>query len=423
MKIKSLVFQISGGFVLTTLLIFSIITITYKIGLSRAIESWSVDQDTHLRDIAEKLLTGGEITANDVPENIPLFVYDTQYNILFSNRGGGKKNLEKRTFTDITVDGEILGYYSTSTLHFMDTNANMQFTEAIDRAIFLAIIISSIVITFVSIFLSKKIHKPTKEIVEFIKRIEEGERGITIRTFGAPEMERIATVINDLSLKLQRESEIRNQWARDVAHDLRTPVSALKVQFEAMSSGVLEINQERLKKNLKEVEAMEYLVEDLSDLMRLEEPEVKLYLDNVSMKDLTQQINLHDPVISEKDLSISMDFEIEEIFCDEMLMGRALSNLWNNALRHCNSGGYITLSTKRTSESVVISIKNSGDVIPEYELNKIFDRLYRGETSRHSRGSGLGLSITKRIVNLHGGDIIVRSCSEEGTIFDIMIPI
>lgn len=423
MKVKSLVFQISGGFVLTTLLIFSIISVTYKIGLNQAIESWSEDQNIHLKSIAEDILTGGDISRIDIPYNIPLFIYDKDYKLLFSNRGGGKKNLENRALTEVIVEQELIGYYSTSTIHFMDTSANQQFTEAIDRAILLAIIISSIVITFVSIFLSKKIHRPTKEIVQFIKRIEAGERGITIRTFGAPEMERIATVINDLSLKLQRESEIRNQWARDVAHDLRTPVSALKVQFEAMSSGVLEVNQERLKKNLKEVEAMEYLVEDLSDLMRLEEPEVKLFKDNVPINDLIQQINLHDPVIEEKGLVIRMDFHIDEVFCDEMLMGRALSNLWNNALRYSNHGGQIILSTNRSGNHSVISINNSGDVIPEYELTKIFDRLYRGETSRHSYGSGLGLSITKRIVNLHSGDIDVRSLKEEGTTFDIVIPV
>lgn len=423
MKVKSLVFQISGGFVLTTLLIFTIISITYKIGLNQAIESWSEDQNSHLRSIAEDVLTRGGVGSSDIPNNVPLFIYDIEYNLLFSNRGGGKKNLENRTLTEIVIDGELLGYYSTSTIHFMDTNANQQFTEAIDWAIFLAIIISSVVITFVSIFLSKKIHKPTKEIVQFIRRMESGERGITIRTFGAPEMERIATVINDLSLKLQREAELRNQWARDIAHDLRTPVSALKVQFEAMSSGVLEINKERLKKNLKEVEAMEYLVEDLSDLMRLEEPELELINDIVPIKDLINQINLHDPVIVEKGLNIHMNFNVDEIYCDEMLMGRALSNLWNNALRYSNPGGHITLSTDRTTDGIVISINNSGDVIPEHELTKIFDRLYRGETSRHSYGSGLGLSISKRIVSLHGGDIHVRSVKEKGTTFDIVIPL
>lgn len=423
MRVKSLVFQISGGFILTTLIIFIIISITYKIGLNRAIERWSDNQYLQVRSVAEKVLTQGSITKDEVSDSIPIFVYDKSYVLLFSNRGGGKKNIENRELLEVVIDDELMGYYSTSSTHFMDTNANKQFTRAIDRAIVLAIIISSIVITFVSIFLSKKIHKPTKEIVEFIRRIEAGERGITLRTFGAPEMERIASVINDLSMKLQREAEIRSQWARDVAHDLRTPVSALKVQFEAMSSGVLEINKERFKKNLKEVEAMEYLVEDLSDLMRLEEPELRLIRSHISISDLFQYMNLHDPVIEEKKIVVQMNIGNDELYCDEMLMGRAISNLWSNAIRYTNQGGTISISSSVLDQKTVISIQNSGDPIPEYELNKIFDRLYRGETSRHSRGSGLGLSITKRIITLHGGDITVRSTLDEGTTFEIMVPL
>lgn len=422
MRVKSLGFQIFSGFLLATAIIFIIISTTYRLGLSRAIDKWSRDVTNELEYIATTIITTGIVDDNNVPNEVPLFVYDREYNLLYSNRGGGKKNLENREYVSITIGDEIIGYYSTSRIDFMDNMANQQFTTAIDSAIRLAIIISTVVILILSLMMSKRVAHPTRSIINFIKGMEAGERGVSLNIEGPMELEKIAEVISVLNHQLQREAEIRRQWARDVAHDLRTPVSALKAQFEAMDSGVLDITKDRLQRNLKEVEAMEFLIEDLSELMRLEEPELKLIKDRVLTEELLSHFDTHNPVVQEKGLEVSIHCEVEELYCDEMVLGRALSNLWSNALRYSNSGGEIEILCNKEGDYSVISIRNSGEVIPKLELGKIFDRLYRGETARNSRGSGLGLSIVKRIVELHSGEISVSSSREKGTIFSITIP-
>ncbi len=189
-----------------------------------------------------------------------------------------------------------------------------------------------------------------------------------------------------------------------------------------MSLGALEINKKRIKQNLQEVFRMEVLVEDLSELMKLEEPELKLCSTSIETKEFINQIVYRNrEELKSRDISLIIKNHANEFVGDEMLLHRAISNIWTNAVRHTHNGGNITLSVKFLDKDLVINISNSGDVIPKEELKCIFNRLFRGETARNSLGSGLGLTICEKIITLHGGSIGVTSTSHE-TIFSVSIP-
>lgn len=424
MRGNSLFSQIFGGFLISIILFTVILLIFYKIGLSGAIDRWSEHSLTEVKEIARIIILGEDDVDNLVSsEDEPIFIYNMNKELIFTNRGKNSKIRNPEDFVPVYTNKEVIGYLYTSQVHFMDIKANKQFTYAITKAIIYALLISTVLVVILSLIITGKISRPAKNIANSLEILSQGEKGHTIEPTGALEIRQITQSLNLLSQKLAREGELRTQWARDIAHDLRTPVAALKAQFEGMSYGALDINLSRINQNLKEVFRMEVLVEDLSELMKLEEPELKLYLDSINTDDFVNEIvSRGTKEATEKNIKITIDNNVPDFVADEMLLHRAVSNIWSNAIRHVNESGEISILTKDVGKSLQLVISNSGDVIPIDELEKIFDRLFRGEVARNSQGSGLGLTITKRIIELHGGSINVTSNSNTGTSFIINIP-
>ena len=233
----------------------------------------------------------------------------------------------------------------------------------------------------------------------------------------------IARSANRLSRQLLDEQELRRQWAEDLAHDLRTPIAALKAQFEGMKDGVLDLSPGRIAKSLREINQVEKLVLDLEELSRLESPEMvprrrKIVLAHL-FHDLGERIAL---ALQGKSVEMTIEAQGVWVEADETLLQRALSNILSNAVRHVEEGGKIFLSAAR-NETVVIRIGNTGEPIRGEELPRLYDRLYRGEKARTSPGSGLGLTIAKKIIDIHGGRIRISSIADRGTTVQIDLPV
>ena len=230
-------------------------------------------------------------------------------------------------------------------------------------------------------------------------------------------MQTIAESAFALQEQLSNEERLRRQWTQDIAHDLRTPVAALKAQFEAIQEGVVDASPDRLNAVYGEVERIEELVNDLRELSRIESPEMTLApttLDlNYFVRRLEQRFR---PLAEERDLSLRSEVSLRsdtssrnnsdrcDFVADEHMLSRALSNVIQNAVQHTESGGEIVLNAYRNDGYVVFDVVNTG-TIDEKDIPHVFDRLYRGENSRGSRGSGLGLSITKAIAEAHDGGV------------------
>ncbi len=421
--IKNSIFvKIFTGFLITIALFSTILLVSYNVGLTGAVDNWSNNSLIEIKEISLKILDN-DIKGLNIPQDNPIFIYNVNKELIYSNRGSGRKNSSEKEFIPVYKDNKLMGYFISPKKHFLDSEANKQFTNAITNALIFAIILSTILVIFIALFVSGSISRPTKNVVTFLQELSQGEQGKTIKTKGTHEIQKIINAVNHLSMELARDEELRSQWARDIAHDLRTPVSALKAQFEGMSRGVLDINKKRVEQNLKEILRMEYLVEDLSELMKLEDPETTLYIDEIISTDFISQIkNISLLDIESKNITTEFKYKTESFIADEMLLYRAVSNIWVNAVRHTEAGGTITMYIDNNSEQTTISIINSGEIIPEKEIDKIFDRLFRGEKARNSSGSGLGLTISQKVINLHNGSISVTSSVDSGTNFTISLP-
>lgn len=423
MKKYTLFTQIFSGFIISIVIFTIILFIFFRVGLQSAIGKWEENSIKSIKDTAIKILMdNGDTTNLEIPIEEPIFVYDVNKVLIYSNRGSGKRNTNEKDYLPLFIENKLVGYLYTVKIHFMDNSANEQFSKAIIEAILLALLFSIFVVIVLSVFITKKISLPAKRISKFLENLTDDSLGLQLNIDGANELKSISLAVNNLSTRLSDERKIRRQWSSDIAHDLRTPVSALKAQFEAMSQGVLDINMKRVNQNLNEVLRMELLVEDLSELMRLEEPELQLYPGEINSDEFIKQISSRNKEeLSTKNITLIIENTTKSFIGDEMLLHRGVSNLWNNAIRHTNIGGYIKFSITNNASFTYIIIENSGSIISKEDLDRVFDRLYRGEIARESKGSGLGLTITKKIVDLHLGTIDLTS-DGNGTIFSIEIP-
>ncbi|HUV07435.1 MAG TPA: HAMP domain-containing sensor histidine kinase [Spirochaetia bacterium] len=254
-------------------------------------------------------------------------------------------------------------------------------------------------------------------------QISRGNLDISIPEKGVGEITRIARSANQLRVQLKREKELRQQWAQDIAHDLRTPISVLKAQFEGMHDGVLDLSLERFERNLNEIARVEHLVSDLEELMVLETPEKKINRVRINARTFLDSLrHTYSYELEKRKIRLECRTDVPVVFADQGMIDRAVSNFMANALRHTPENGTIGVFIERRNGEVAIRVSDTGDGIPSDEIGRVFDRLFRGDHARNSPGSGLGLTIARKIAELHGGSVTIQSRLGAGTTVELLLP-
>ena len=391
------------------------------LGLQRSIDEWDKTRSNQLKTLATQILRDrpAEVT---VPGNDPLFVYDANGNLVFSNRRQGARPRTAGEPHPILVDGRLLGSYQVGNQTFRNDKANTRFLESLDRSLWLALALSLAVAVVSALFFSRRLSAPAVRMASALDRITRGDLATEVPPEGAREIAMIGDSANRLRMQLQREQDLRRQWVQDVAHDLRTPVAALWAQLEAMRDGVLTVSTERFDKVMREVGRVRELVADLEELMRLESPETRVSVKSLDIRDLVEEIrDRFAHILNEKKIQFRAEVPTVKILADPRLIQRAVSNFLANAVRHCPEGGSVAVTVELREDAVHLCVMNSGDPIPPQDLDRVFDRLFRGERARNTAGSGLGLTIARRIAQLHGGDVSIAN-RPDGVIVEMQLP-
>jgi len=235
----------------------------------------------------------------------------------------------------------------------------------------------------------------------------------------------LTRAFNQMSAELAQVIQSRRQMTADIAHDLRTPITIIAGYIEALRDDVLQPSQERFDIIHTEVQYLRRLVGDLRTLSLTDAGEINLELQPVSPTELLEKIAAaHWQCAEQRKITLRVQGDhLPVINVDPDRMTQVLSNLTVNALRHTPEGGQINFSARRQGDYVRLCVQDSGEGIPPESLERVFDRFYRGDDSRHqlSEESGLGLPIAKSIVEAHGGEISVDSELGVGTTFTIIL--
>ena len=288
-----------------------------------------------------------------------------------------------------------------------------------------------IVVISISIFLSQKISKPIIVVSKMTDFIKKGGYDQTLEYESSiVEIDNLINSINDLSKELYKMENMRKKLTSDISHELRTPLTSIQTHLEAMIDGIWEASPERLNSVNEEVIRLSHLVNQLKNLAKYDDEKNKLHISEVDLKQLIKNI-IYNNQSSAFEKNIKIEYDLEKIIAnvDKEKISQVIVNLISNAIRYtncnCDKEGKIIIRLFKVDEFIKISVKDDGIGIPKESLDYIFERFYRVDKSRcrNTGGTGIGLTISKSIIDLHNGSIEVKSEINEGSEFIITLPL
>lgn len=309
------------------------------------------------------------------------------------------------------------------------TKADTAFRERTFNAVSLAAVVAVVASIAVGFVVSTMFTHPVRTITDTARRIREGDLSARTNMRGDDEIEQLGETFDEMAASLESDLKRERRLTSDVAHELRTPLMAMQATVEAMQDGVYPTDYEHLETIASETRRLARLVQQTLDLSRLENHTAPLRLDQVDMLQLTQTIvNNQHQLFHNKDIHLRFVDEIQGrpaiITCDSDMITQCIINLMSNAMRYTPEGGWVAVSVFGDRKHVMVSVSDTGIGIAKEDLARIFGRFWRADASRarEAGGLGVGLAVTKQIVERHQGFIAVESELEKGTTFTIHLP-
>ncbi len=278
-----------------------------------------------------------------------------------------------------------------------------------------------------AIILSSTLTRPIRELTDATQVVASGGPAHQVPVRSRDELGQLASSFNRMSSDLARSLELRRQMTADIAHELRTPISIILGHAEAVHDGVLPPSAETFEIVREESERLEHLVEDLRTLSMADAGELKLTMQPYIPEELlrsAEKVFAHRARQKEITIEVKAGANLSEVNVDSARMKEVLTNILDNALRYTPQGGRITMSAAQVENEAEFRIQDSGPGVAPDELDKIFERFYRTETSRtrEEGGSGLGFAIARSIVERHNGRIWAESQPGQGLAVIIRLP-
>ncbi|MDQ0900735.1 MULTISPECIES: cell wall metabolism sensor histidine kinase WalK [unclassified Paenibacillus] len=300
------------------------------------------------------------------------------------------------------------------------------FEQALVQSVLWSAILGILLSVLLSLFVAKRITAPLIHMKKVAEQMANGELRARTTVKGNDEIADLGGSLNHLAEQLIHQEQLRKTMTADVAHELRTPLATLKSHMEAMIDGVWMPTPERLESCYEEIERLRFLVGDLEQLTEMESPHFKLKLQEENVSAIVHR-NIEASRASFDQKGVNLLFEgltKVEATLDRQRLGQIVVNLLTNALKFTPQGGKVSVEVKEEEHAVLISISDTGIGMNEDDLRFIFERFYRVEKSRDrkSGGSGIGLTIVKKLVEAHGGTIRMESQLGKGTSVEIHLP-
>ncbi len=264
------------------------------------------------------------------------------------------------------------------------------------------------------------------EVVQGIIRTGQTDTRVPDRSARGDAVDELSALFNTMLDRINRLITAMGQSLDNVSHDLRTPIARLRSRAEsALQSGTPEEQKEALESCLEESERILAMLNTLMDISEAETGVVQLQREPVALRPLLQEVvELYEDVADVKKVQVTLepgDDVVVSAAPDRLR--QVFANLLDNAIKYTPEGGQVTLHTSREEDAAVVAVSDNGPGIAADHLPRIWERLYRADASRSSRGLGLGLSLVKAYVHAHGGTVEARSEPGQGSVFTVRLPI
>jgi len=449
--------KLTISFIFSILISILLISLISNIMINRRFENYLVDEreanfNRIYEDINELYIENNQnfVSMNllhyNLVENVDLTITNVHGEVIYTNetrmgmgmgmmrqhgmnmnrvdRGEYVEQSYKLKDDDKEVGTLTIGYFDNSYL----TDSAMIFKSTLSKSFIISGIFTVTFGFIMSLILSRGLTKPLVIIGNTANEIRSGNlsarSNVDSNTF---EIVELSDSINYLGNTLLQQDEIRKRYASDISHELRTPITTLRTHLEAIIDGVWEPTEDHLNILLDETSRLTNLVDDLKDTFRQEEFNQVLNKSKFNISnELNNIVTTFLPMFNKEGYVINT--EIEDNVKGTMDLDKfkqIVNNILSNSIRYLSSDGVVKVELNRSNNNMILKIADNGIGIKEKDLNHIFERFYRVDTSRNKTtgGTGLGLSIVKSIVEAHNGNIIIESKYEKGTIVKITIPL
>ena len=294
------------------------------------------------------------------------------------------------------------------------------------RALLAVVLITGVVASAViAVSVAKRGLRPLAEMAGSLKRIGPTRLDQRVPVTGWPrELQPLAVAFDELLDRLQDSFNRLSQFSADLAHELRTPIANIRGETEVALTQPRTPDEYRevMESSVAECERLSGIIDNLLFVARAEAAEGQIQPTSFSGRAALEKVAAYYRAIAEERRIAINCVGDGEVYADAILFSRAVNNLVDNALRSTADGGAITLGVAQVDSAAEISVTDNGCGIAPEHLPRIFDRFYRVDSSRSSRGTGLGLALVKSIAELHGGSARVKSEVNRGTTVTLSLP-
>ncbi|OPH57855.1 two-component sensor histidine kinase [Paenibacillus ferrarius] len=316
--------------------------------------------------------------------------------------------------------------YQSQTMDMNSPTFDAHFEQALVQSVLWSAILGILLSVLLSFFVAKRITAPLIQMKKVAERMANGELEARTTVKGNDEIADLGGSLNHLAEQLMQQEQLRKTMTADVAHELRTPLATLKSHMEALIDGVWLPTPQRLESCYEEIERLRFLVGDLEQLTEMDSPHFKLKLHEENVSAIVHSnIEAIRASYDHKGVALLWGGAANvKATLDKQRLGQIMVNLLTNALKFTPLGGKVSVEVKQEQQMALIMVSDTGIGINEDDLRFVFERFYRVEKSRgrKSGGSGIGLTIAKKLVEAHGGTIRIESGVGVGTTVKILIP-
>jgi two-component system, OmpR family, sensor histidine kinase BaeS len=305
---------------------------------------------------------------------------------------------------------DALGYVPPTVLHHLD----QAFGQSLALSLGFGIAAATATAAAVSWLISTRIVRPVYALAGAARRVSRGDLNARVTVTGDDELTVLAHAFNEMAGSLASAEERRRRLLSDVAHELRTPLATIDAYLEGLTDGIVEAAPETWQLLRTETARLGRLSEDIAHVSRAEERQLDLHPEPAQPRELLQAaIGAAAPAFEAKGISLTLspDGDPPDVEVDRDRIAEVLMNLLENALRHTPPGGHVTLSARRDGDSALLTVTDTGEGLQRDQLEHIFERFYRADTSRSRElgGSGIGLTIARALAEAHGGSLWAES--------------
>lgn len=306
--------------------------------------------------------------------------------------------------------------------------AEQSFIAGVNRGVLIGAVISVAVAAAVAYLIARRLSDPLRSLETAAEQLASGDLAHRVEVAGPTEVVALGDAFNTMADSLEEAEELRRRMVADVAHELRNPIAAIRAQVDGMAEGVLVADDARLESVSEDVAHLAALVDDLQVLAVAEAGRLDYDFAPVDLATLAAREAERTAAIAADGVEVRAEVvAAARVEGDERRLSEVLRNLLANAVRHTSVGSVtveVLTSQQEGSGHVEVRVTDTGVGISAEDLPYIFERFYRADSARAAStgGSGLGLSIARRIVEDHGGEVFAESVPGVGTTVGFRLP-